>query len=151
MSLFYEREKHSIPDLDLNISILDLNIISKKVLKLISQIFSTYEYESYQGHELNQHSLWLHKMCPYSEIFWSVFSRIRTEYGEIRSTSPCSVQMRENMDHNMDHMLFTVTFFFEESVVNMLELSTRMHCLAKNWLKRLSSPSVRPVIFLLLW
>ena len=23
--------------------------------------------------------------CPYSEFFWSVFSRIRTEYGEIRS------------------------------------------------------------------
>ena len=25
------------------------------------------------------------KKCPYSELFWSVFSRIRTEYGEIRS------------------------------------------------------------------
>ena len=25
--------------------------------------------------------------CLYSEIFWSVFSRIRTEYGEIRSDS----------------------------------------------------------------
>ena len=24
-------------------------------------------------------------MCPYSEFFWSVFSCIRTEYGEIRS------------------------------------------------------------------
>ena len=23
-------------------------------------------------------------MCPHSEIFWSVFSRIRTEYGELR-------------------------------------------------------------------
>ena len=27
---------------------------------------------------------------------WSVFSRIRTEYGKIRSISPYSVQMREN-------------------------------------------------------
>ena len=26
------------------------------------------------------------KKCPYSEFFWSVLSRIRTEYGEIRST-----------------------------------------------------------------
>ena len=26
----------------------------------------------------------LRKKCPYSELFWSVFSRIRTEYGEIR-------------------------------------------------------------------
>ena len=30
--------------------------------------------------------------CLYSELFWSVFSRIRTEYGEVR--------MRENTDQN---------------------------------------------------
>ena len=40
----------------------------------------------------------LRRKCPYSEFFWSVFSRIRTEYGEIRSVSPYSVQMRENTD-----------------------------------------------------
>ena len=27
----------------------------------------------------------LREKCPYSELFWSVFSNIRTEYGEIRS------------------------------------------------------------------
>ena len=32
------------------------------------------------------------------EVFWSVFSRIRTEYGEIRSISSYSVRMRENTD-----------------------------------------------------
>ena len=37
----------------------------------------------------------LRKKCLYSEFFWSVFSRIRTEHGEIRSISPYSVQMRE--------------------------------------------------------
>ena len=26
----------------------------------------------------------MRKKCPYSELFWSVFSRIRTEYGEMR-------------------------------------------------------------------
>ena len=31
-------------------------------------------------------TLTLCKKCPYSEFFLSVFSRIRTEYGEIRST-----------------------------------------------------------------
>ena len=31
-------------------------------------------------------------------LFWSIFSRIWTEYGEIRSISPYSVQMRENTD-----------------------------------------------------
>ena len=30
-------------------------------------------------------SLALRKMCPYSEFFWPVFYRIRTEYGEILS------------------------------------------------------------------
>ena len=42
----------------------------------------------------------LRKRSPYSELFWSVFSRIRTEYGAIRSISPYSVQMPENTDQN---------------------------------------------------
>ena len=42
--------------------------------------------------------LLLRKKCPYSELFWSVFSRIRTEYGEIRSISQYSIRMRENTD-----------------------------------------------------
>ena len=37
---------------------------------------------------------------PYLELFCSVFSRIRTEYGEIRSISQYSVRMQENMDQN---------------------------------------------------
>ena len=31
-------------------------------------------------------------------FFWSVFSRIQTEYEEIRSISPYSVRIRENTD-----------------------------------------------------
>ena len=42
--------------------------------------------------------LTLRKKSPYSEIFWSVFSHIRTNYGEIRTISPYSVRMRENAD-----------------------------------------------------
>ena len=38
--------------------------------------------------------------CPYSELFWSVFFRIWTEYGETRSVSSYSFQMRENTDQN---------------------------------------------------
>ena len=41
----------------------------------------------------------LREKCPYSMFFWSVFSRIRTEYREIPSISTYSVQMRENTDH----------------------------------------------------
>ena len=40
----------------------------------------------------------LRKKCPYSELFWSAFSRIRTEYGEILwdiRISLYSVRMRK--------------------------------------------------------
>ena len=40
----------------------------------------------------------LRKKCPYSEFLLSVFSRIQTEYGEIRSISTYLVQMWENKD-----------------------------------------------------
>ena len=40
----------------------------------------------------------LREMCPYSELFWSAFSRIRIEYGEIVCIFLYSVQMRENAD-----------------------------------------------------
>ena len=42
----------------------------------------------------------LRKKCPYSELFWFVFSHIRTEYGQIRSISSYSVRMPENTDQN---------------------------------------------------
>ena len=40
----------------------------------------------------------LRKKCPYSDLFWSTFSHIRTKYGEIRNIFPYSVRMRENAD-----------------------------------------------------
>ena len=42
----------------------------------------------------------LRKKGPYLELFWSAFSRMRTEYGEILSISSYSVLMRENADQN---------------------------------------------------
>ena len=42
----------------------------------------------------------LRKKCPYLELFWSAFSRIWAEYGEIYSISPYSVQMWEYADQN---------------------------------------------------
>ena len=39
-------------------------------------------------------------MCPYSELFWSVYSHIRTEYGQTRSICLYSVRIRENVNHN---------------------------------------------------
>ena len=40
------------------------------------------------------------KSVQIRSFFWSVFSRIRTEYGEILHISLYSVQMRENTDQN---------------------------------------------------
>ena len=40
----------------------------------------------------------VHEKGPYPDFFWFVFSRIRTEYGEIRIISPYSVQMWKNTD-----------------------------------------------------
>ena len=45
------------------------------------------------GYHLS-HPLW--EKCAYSEFFWSVFSRIWTEYGEILRISPYSVCVWEN-------------------------------------------------------
>ena len=52
-------------------------------------------------------------MCPYSVLFWSAFSPIRTEYGQIRSISPYSLQMQENADQynsEQEHFLRSVKF-----------------------------------------
>ena len=38
--------------------------------------------------------LLLREKCPYSEFFWSVFSHIRSEYGEILRISSYTVRMR---------------------------------------------------------
>ena len=40
----------------------------------------------------------LRKKSPYSELFWSAFSHIRTGYGEKLRISPYSVWMQENTD-----------------------------------------------------
>ena len=42
----------------------------------------------------------LRERCSYSELFWFIFSRIWTEYREIRTISPYSVRMRDNMNQN---------------------------------------------------
>ena len=50
-------------------------------------------YELRQQHTLRE-------KFQYSESFWSTFSRIQTEYGEIPRISLYSVRMWENADQN---------------------------------------------------
>ena len=59
----------------------------------------------------------LRENCPYSELFWSAFSRIWTEYGEVLHISPYSVRTQENANQNnseygrfLRSVLFLVTF-----------------------------------------
>ena len=48
---------------------------------------------------------------PYLEFFWSVFSHIWTEYGEIRSISQYSFQMRENTNQeNSEYGHFSCSY-----------------------------------------
>ena len=52
-------------------------------------------------------------------FFWSVFSRIRTQYGEILRISPYSVQMRQNTDQKKLRIwtLFTQCFLMCDHLI----------------------------------
>ena len=71
--------------------------ISQKT-KIENQIRLTFSFYPRIGVEIRELKVSLRKNCPYSEFFCSVFCRIWTEYGKIRSISPYSVQMWENVD-----------------------------------------------------
>ena len=59
----------------------------------------------------------LREKCPYSEFFWSIFSHIWTEYGEILRISPYSVRMRENTDQkNSEYGHFSRSDTIEKKV-----------------------------------
>ena len=61
----------------------------------------------------------LREVCPYSELLWSTFSRIWTEYGEIRSISSYSVRMRENADQNnseYEHFLHSASVWVTDYI-----------------------------------
>ena len=50
------------------------------------------------NHQNNSYTV--REKCSYSQLFWTEFSRIRTEFGEILRISTYSFQMRENADRN---------------------------------------------------
>ena len=63
-------------------------------------------YNEYESNLNTNKNLSLREKCPYSEFFCSVYSSIRTEYREIQSGSPYSVQMQENMDQKNSEYFF---------------------------------------------
>ena len=85
------RRKLSYKHLGINISSenCDFNIYEREVIN--SNSYSNGQPDSpflfsYNGGRDSQQTT-LREKCPYLKFFWSVFSRIRTEYGEIRSIS----------------------------------------------------------------
>ena len=64
-------------------------------------ILKSHSIASVSSTSRNYHLRSLRKNCPFSELFWFVFSRIRTEYRELLHISPYSVQMRENANQNI--------------------------------------------------
>ena len=58
------------------------------------------------------------KSVQIRSFFWSVFSRIRTEYGEKRSISPYSVRIRENSDQEK-HRIWTLFTQWIKYIINL--------------------------------
>ena len=73
-------------------------------------------------------------MCLYLELFWSIFPRIWTEYAEIRSTSPYSVEMRENTDQNNSEYGHISRSDYKICFSNMLVLVTCLKSLSRAYL-----------------
>ena len=67
-----------------NVDVANKPLLLSLLLLSLLLLLLLFEQERYIGVDFCQS---LCKKCPYSELFSSVFSRIRTEYGEIRSIS----------------------------------------------------------------
>ena len=77
----------------------------------------------------------LRKKCPYSELFWSTFSRIQTEYGEMLRISLYSVQMRENADrHNSEYGKFLRSVTQLRSLIFHDSLVGKTYCFSELFL-----------------
>ena len=74
----------------------------------------------------------LHKKCPYSEFFWSVFFRLRTEYGEIRNIQSKCGKIRTRKTTNTDTFYAVNLFHF---IVQVLEAVTPRYSVKKIFFK----------------
>ena len=106
------------------------------ILVILSKCFPIFSWFSatvaaYLKHRLS--SLPLGEKCPYSELFWSIFSSIRTQYGEILRIlhiSPYSFRMRENTNQNNSdygHFLHSVLLGFIVVFLSFIHLEDFMY------------------------
>ena len=64
------------------------------------------------------------KSVQIRSFFWSVFSRIRTEYGEKRSISPYSVRIQENSDQEK-RRIWTLLTQWIKYIINLFSTNFR--------------------------
>ena len=69
----------------------------------------------------------LTEKSPYSEIFWSVFSHIGTEYKRILHISPYSIRMRENAEQNNSEYGHFLRSASHSHTINKLALPCPTH------------------------
>ena len=66
------------------------------------------------------------KSVQIQNYFWSVFSHIRTEYGEILRMSPYSVRMRENLGRMQTRITPNTDTFYAVSYISYRDSSTTL-------------------------
>ena len=71
------------------------------------------------------------KSVQIRSYFWSVFSRIWTEYGEIQRISPYSVRMPENVDHNSVFGHFSCSLSFNWFLPQEIGIFKKVTCIEK--------------------
>ena len=92
----------------------------------------------------------LRKKCPYSKLFWSTFSRIRTEYGEIRSISTIQSKcgkMRTRITPNKDTFIAGLfrkqfqTHLNSKALMKTQSWNVKLHynCFYVSWNKQIFS------------
>ena len=87
--------------------------------------------------EINCHQL--REKCPYSQFFWSVFFRIRTEYEEIQSISPYSIEIRENRNQkNSEYEHFSHSYHLWATVVKLIR--------TRHYQSKKKSPQIMPPV-----
>ena len=86
----------------------------------------------------------LRRKCPYSELFWAAYSRICTEYWEIRSISAYSVWMWKNVNQKNSkygtfHAVYNSEFWHYKAIpiytssVSLVKVSIYFWNRAKVW------------------
>ena len=75
----------------------------------------------------------LSEKCPNTEFFLACIFRIWTEYGHLLCKTPCSVQIRENIDQKK---LSIWTFFAQCTIdLNLEEITKRFQIYSDLWIR----------------